>query len=260
MAVQSLTPVLSYVPDLSQSRNSLAGKNKTGSLYGDSDSRQPVPYTRGASLSTEYYSSDSVSVQYTNKDGDSVTLNWQHIEYQKAQMSVTDNGSLSDDQWNQIVSRMRDEFKSLAEEVMKKFIESHGGTVEDSNKTDQTGQTQEAQVPEYWNAENTSQRIVDFATSFLDGFSGASSDFLKQIKAAIEEGFKQAKDILGDLPGPVNNLVNHTYELVMQKLEAWAKEKGIAPTDEQNGQGNTDQTQPVDELQNSTLSEPALAA
>ncbi len=79
--------------------------------------------------------------------------------------------------------------------------------------------TKVADVPEYWNAENTSQRIVDFATSFASVFEGGSEEFYEKIKEAIDNGYKQARDTLGNLPGASAQLFNDTYELTMEKLD-----------------------------------------
>jgi hypothetical protein len=209
--------------------------SKSTSIFGG-NSRQQAPVTRAASVSAEYMSSDKMELQYTNKDGDSVTLNLEHVEYQKTQMLVqssTTSGA-SDDQWQKIVDKLMDEFTSLKEEVLKKFVSSltrgeSDGTqqIDHQPATQATDETKAADVPEYWNAENTSQRIVDFALSFVDGSQGANSDFLKSIKDAIDAGFKQAKDILGDMPSSVNKLVQDTYDLTMKKLDDWAKSQGI---------------------------------
>jgi hypothetical protein len=83
-------------------------------------------------------------------------------------------------------------------------------------------------LPEYWNAENTSQRIVDFALSFAGMFKGTDDEFVSMIKDAIEKGFSQAKDILGDLPDPVGKLVEKTHALVMDKIDKWASDRAAA--------------------------------
>ncbi|NLB63891.1 MAG: hypothetical protein GX801_07280 [Fibrobacter sp.] len=76
-----------------------------------------------------------------------------------------------------------------------------------------------AEVPEYWNAENTSNRIVEFAMSFRSLAQDIDDDtYINEIRNAIEEGFKQAKNTLGNLPGPAGKLFNDTYNLTMEKL------------------------------------------
>jgi hypothetical protein len=81
------------------------------------------------------------------------------------------------------------------------------------------GETKAAEVPEYWNSENTSQRIVDFAMSFQSVSGEDYESYLEQAKEAVLKGFKLAKDDLGDLPGPSAKLFNDTYESVMKKFD-----------------------------------------
>jgi len=80
--------------------------------------------------------------------------------------------------------------------------------------------TKAADVPEYWNAENTSQRIVDFAMSFR-GLAPELSDeeYIEQIRKSVELGYKLAKKDIGDLPGPSAKLFNDTYSLTMKKFD-----------------------------------------
>jgi hypothetical protein len=182
----------------------------------------------GLVLTSEYYSEDTMTLNYTSKDGDSVSLSAQSIEYQKAMLTA--NGVNSPDDWKKIVDYMKSQFDSLKEQIIKDFLKSNG---QDVQSTDQASSSNEIPgLPEYWNAENTSQRIVDFATSFYSAFKGSGSDFLSMIKDAIEKGFSQAKDIMGNLPDPVSKLVNNTHDLVMQKLDKWAADQGI--TEPQN--------------------------
>jgi hypothetical protein len=187
----------------------------------------------GLVLTSQNYSASSLALAYQSKDGDSVTLSTQSIEFQKAMLSV--NGSNSPEDWKKIVDYLKDQFASLKAEIIKSFLKSNGQQTGDSTATtgsDQTSATDEIPgLPEYWNAENTSQRIVDFATSFLGAFKGSGEEFLSMIKDAIDKGFSQARDITGDLPDPVAKLVNNTHDLVMKKLDAWAEQQGIKQPD-----------------------------
>lgn len=77
-----------------------------------------------------------------------------------------------------------------------------------------------ADVPEEWNADNTSQRIVDFALSFRGQVEGMTDEeFVEKIRSAIQDGFRSAKGDLRDLPGPSAKLFNDTYEAAMKKLD-----------------------------------------
>jgi hypothetical protein len=80
--------------------------------------------------------------------------------------------------------------------------------------------TKAAAVPEYWNAENTSQRIVDFAMSFR-GMAPELSDeeYIEQVRKSVQLGYKLAKKDVGGLPGPSAQLFNDTYNLTMKKFD-----------------------------------------
>ncbi|NLJ55591.1 MAG: hypothetical protein GX334_00920 [Firmicutes bacterium] len=81
---------------------------------------------------------------------------------------------------------------------------------------DETARTEAAQLIAAdgpWGAEAVSNRIVDFAVAI----SGGDKSKLPEIRKAIEQGFGQAKNILGTLP----DLSLQTYDLVMEKLDRW---------------------------------------
>lgn len=86
-----------------------------------------------------------------------------------------------------------------------------------------------AEVPEEWGADQTSQRIVDFALSFRGSIKGMTDEeFIGKIRGAIQDGFRSAKGDLKELPGPSAKLFNDTYEAAMKKLDdtlaQWRKE------------------------------------
>ena len=84
-------------------------------------------------------------------------------------------------------------------------------------------------VPEYWNAENTSNRIVAFATSFASIFAGESKEFSEKIVHAVADGFDQAGAITGELPGAAGRLNRDTRDLVFQKLGKWLEDWQAEP-------------------------------
>lgn len=88
--------------------------------------------------------------------------------------------------------------------------------------------------------EATSQRIIDFATSFFGSFQNNHVDedgntqidgFSQLIKDAVEEGFTQSRDLLegiGEISGQVSDDINRTYTLVMQGLDDFAADQRAA--------------------------------
>lgn len=84
---------------------------------------------------------------------------------------------------------------------------------------------QAPQPDDYWSPEKTSDRIVDFAMGFLGAFQGNHEDmsaesqfsgFFDLARKAIEDGFEQAKGMLGALYGEP---AEQTWDLVQEKLD-----------------------------------------
>lgn len=69
----------------------------------------------------------------------------------------------------------------------------------------------------YWGVEQTSQRIVDMAKSL----SGGDISKYDELMEAIKKGFgAAAKEFGGKMP----DITSKTYDVVMEKMEAWKKE------------------------------------
>lgn len=181
---------------------------------------------------------ESLSIDYKTKDGDTLSLNYQKVTLStynrngtlnNAGTTTKNNAVLTPEEAEKLRTQLKTEMFSYKEALVKSFVEANGGTYQSVSETDVENDPEvealEAKMPEYWNAENTSQRIVDFATSFLSSYQGEnSSDFFKTIKDAIETGFKQAKEMLGNLPGSVGKLAEKTYALTMKKLDAFEQQ------------------------------------
>ncbi|GHV11941.1 hypothetical protein AGMMS49938_03550 [Fibrobacterales bacterium] len=114
----------------------------------------------------------------------------------------------------QSINQSKDELRAAGVEFVKfneDTIKYDLGDLED---------VKEADVPEYWNSENTSQRIVDFAMSFRSLAPELSDEeYINQVRGAAEKGFGLAKKDIGDLPGQSAKLFNNTYDKVLQKFD-----------------------------------------
>jgi len=223
MAVQ---PVTQNVQDYAHSRRADApGSFRMNNLLKERPSNRPAAGGSAAvSFSSTSYSSDSMLLEYMNKDGDSVTLRMEHVEYQEAMLAA--GGDADAGYWKDVVEKITDEFLTMKENIIRKVLaslegEEGGGEVEQAEPKEIEG------LPEYWNAENTSQRIVDFATSFYGLTQCGGKEYYDMMRGAIEQGYTQAMGMLGEMPDEVSNLSKRTYELALQKLEAWAVEAGI---------------------------------
>ncbi len=179
--------------------------------------------TIDARIVSEYYSSDSISFNYISKDGDTISISMQSLEYSKALLEVSGKGDKED--LEKIVEYIKNSYDMIRKELLKGFLKSIGIDIdiEEEKSIEDLGDSELVQLPEYWNAENTSQRIVDFAVSFFGFFNGKTEEFTEIIKKAIDEGFKQARELLGNLADSVSNLIDSTYRLTMEKIDKWAQ-------------------------------------
>lgn len=72
----------------------------------------------------------------------------------------------------------------------------------------------------YWGVNQTSQRILDFATAL----TGGDPDKIEEMRAAFEKGYAQAKKTWGgDLP----EISQKTYEAVLEGFDKMKQDAGI---------------------------------
>lgn len=104
---------------------------------------------------------------------------------------------------------------------MWKFLAGGNFTVDPATKAQA-----QADIAEdgYWGVEQTSSRIVDFATAL----TGGDPDKVEEMRAAFEKGFKMATKAWG---GTLPDISQRTYDAVMEKFDKLA---GI--TNEENVQ------------------------
>lgn len=187
-------------------------------------SQNPSVYNNAASTNYLSFQSreSSLNINVQTKGGDSFELSYQSKEMTYERFATS--GKASHGKHPHAINM--EDFKSQLQEKLIEMIEQAKGKAKengvefvDSILYAVDPDTEVPEVPEYWNAENTSQRIVDFALSFQSAFEGEGSEFQERIVDAIKEGYKQAKEMLGDLPGPAAKLFNDTYELTMEKLD-----------------------------------------
>ena len=114
----------------------------------------------------------------------------------------------------------------------KDIVEANKRILEKSNNLSNANETINENDKNYFSPENTANRIYNFATSFYETFlagtgkedSEASRQEYKDIiSSAIDEGFGQALDILGDLPDEVSSQVQTTHDLIFEKLDKFVK-------------------------------------
>lgn len=96
--------------------------------------------------------------------------------------------------------------------------------------------------------EAVAQRIVSFATAFFPDYRDNHPDsaedeqlggFLGLIRDAIDQGFREAREILeglGVLQGGISDDIDRTYELIQQGLDAFEQDRRDALSDQTGAQ------------------------
>lgn len=164
-----------------------------------------------------------------------------------------------------------DDFQlQIREQILEQVYEaskSKGGSKEATEKLaallyEVEEGTEAAEVPEYWNAENTGQRIFDFAMSFRDLYPDMSDEeYVSQVRDAVEKGFAEAKEILGnELPGPAKQLFNDTYDHTMSLFDQWLENGKEVGTPQDEEQSVTDMIAAEEETQGSVATTHAEVA
>lgn len=72
----------------------------------------------------------------------------------------------------------------------------------------------------YWGVEQTSDRIIDFATAL----TGGDPDKIEEMREAFKKGYKQAEKTWG---GELPDISKRTYDAVMEKFDKMAEDAGL---------------------------------
>ena len=111
------------------------------------------------------------------------------------------------------------------------FLSSGDFTVDPATKAQAQADTA---TDGYWGVNQTSDRILDFATAL----SGGDPDTMEQMRDAFKKGFEEATKTWGkDLPG----ISSDTYAAVMKKFDDYANQNSSS-TSSATTTGSTDTT------------------
>ncbi len=123
------------------------------------------------------------------------------------------------------------QLRSLVEQMMSKqattygnatdiwsFLRSGNYTVDPATKAQA-----QADIAEdgYWGVNQTSQRILDFATAL----TGGDPDKIEEMRSAFEKGYKMAEETWG---GELPDICKKTYEAVFAGFDKMAEEAGLS--------------------------------
>jgi hypothetical protein len=112
-----------------------------------------------------------------------------------------------------------------------------GSATDGGTTTAQTAQDGLTKLRDYFSPENTAQRILEIAIGFFPLRESAPKEtdteatrqaFSEFIGGAIDQGFRQARQHLWDLPGDIQNGLDQTHSLIMDGLSRFVQ-GDIAP-------------------------------
>lgn len=122
------------------------------------------------------------------------------------------------------------QLRSLVEQMMGKQANAYGQAndiwqfLREGNYTVDPATKAQAQADiaedGYWGVEQTSNRIIQFATAL----TGGNPDMIEEMRDAFIKGFKQAEKMWG---GELPEISQKTYDAVMEKFNKLAEEAGL---------------------------------
>ncbi|MBI1389997.1 MAG: hypothetical protein GC154_16270 [bacterium] len=127
------------------------------------------------------------------------------------------------------------EVQSQVKGQLERYFGLTGQDPEQASEFDPPENASAKQLMDFFSPSNTASRIVSFATGFFDAYQKNHGDasskenvdgFTNLVSKAIDEGFAQAKDILGDTSGQgeVAKNIERTYAQVKQRIEEFRRE------------------------------------
>lgn len=122
------------------------------------------------------------------------------------------------------------QLRSLVEKMMTKQADTYGNANDiwkflakgDFSVDPATKAQAQADIADdgYWGVEQTSGRIIDFATAL----TGGDPDKIAEMRDAFLKGYKQAEKTWG---GELPDISKRTYEAVLSKFDQLAKDAGV---------------------------------
>src|SRR5690554_939446 len=106
--------------------------------------------------------------------------------------------------------------KALVEELIAKQSSQHSNSVTVNINIEVTipGKEQTPVDEHGWGIEEVAEKIVDFAKAI----SGGDKSKIALLKDAVQQGFAEAKQILG---GTLPQISEDTYDEVMRRFDEW---------------------------------------
>ncbi len=199
---------------------------------GQKNPSTPENFSHRAEAGAYAYQSQSFGMIYTNQDGDRVELFYKQEQFEAVTGRLYSESAQTTSPFSSAFQRIKDFIEQQEQQLLAHFFGNNDNSMIQkvmNGSSVAVQNTPELKIPEFWNAENTSQRIVDFALSFYSFSDKSPEEYAKMMKNAVKAGFEQAGAVLGERPSEVEALVSQTEKLAMEKFDRWIQEQSYEP-------------------------------
>lgn len=193
---------------------------------------------------------DSVT-RRKNAENRSVSFN-NSASFSRDRVTVSNNLRIEFEQLRQTSKSLYDQVRQQLNEYFGIELQPRGDEADSATPPeDATAQ----ELLEYFSPANTASRIAEFSLGFFDAFKGNNPNLSEEeqveqfaglISGAIQRGFDDAEQVLGDLVEmeDIGENIKRTYELVMEEIEHFRKEH----FDQFESESNDETVDPQSEL------------
>ena len=196
--------------------------------------------TSGAANAYDIYAANQNAAktsEETNSKGNASDEKNNGVVYEPSKETSKDTVTKTYTQNTNLVNKLKADADAHAKQlqsIVEKLMNQQGQTYNSANgiwsvlasgnlKVDAATQAQaQKDVAEdgYWGVEQTSDRIIDFATAL----TGGDPSKIEEMREAFKKGYKQAEKTWG---GQLPDISQRTYDAVMQKFDKLAEEAGL---------------------------------
>jgi len=181
-----------------------------------------------------YSSTGKVKEKTAAENTSATTAEDTGVVYEPSKEKVTDSAKKTYTPDTNLINKLKadaeartQQLRSIVEQMMSKQAETYGNATDiwkflrsgDYTVDPEVKAQAQADIAEdgYWGAEQTSDRIIQFATAL----TGGDPDKIEEMREAFKKGFKQAEETWG---GELPEISKKTYDAVLEKFDAWANE------------------------------------
>lgn len=197
--------------------------------------------TTGATNTYDVYQTTQSTATKTEQGASESSVTKTGVVYEPSNETTTEAVKKTYTQNTELVAKLKADQESRLQQlqnIVQQLLTKQGQTYNTANdiwKTLASGDFEvdaatkaqaQADVAEdgYWGVEQTSDRIIDFATAL----TGGDPDKIEEMREAFKKGYKQAEETWG---GELPEISKKTYDAVMAKFDKLAEEAGLITTE-----------------------------